>query len=148
MNRGKADHKYWVHAIADQWRMYACEVFVEHYMKTGRLPTFPDVLVVLQGYKIAVEIEFSLRHVLVNSTRDLEVGCDEVHLLFPTARLRDAARRKLRRHLSVGQTNRIAFLLLRAYRPNTYRQNNRFLRGKRPDQKTKKSENGIEEGDE
>ncbi len=148
MNRGKADHKYWVHTIADKWRKYPCEVFVEHYMKTERLLTFSDVLVDLQGYKIAVEIEFSLRHVLVNSTRDLEVGFDEVHLLFPTARLRDAARRKLRRHLSAGQTNRIAFLLLRAYRPNTYRQNDRFLRGKRPDQKTKKSENGIEEGDE
>ncbi len=130
MNPGKPLHRREVEAKATLWRLRTPYVSTEHRLVGGGTQTFVDVFVDLQGYWIAVEIELSLRHSSENARRALEVGCDEIHLLFPTARLRDSARRKLTMHLSRGKLNRIAFLLLRSYRATTYRRTNGFPAGK------------------
>ncbi len=130
MNRGGLLHRREVEAKADLWRSHTHCTYTEHRLLGGGTQTFVDVFVDLQGYWIAVEIELSLRHSLENARQALEVGCDEVHLLFPTARLRDSARRKLTMYLSRGKLDRIAFLLLRSYRARTYRQTNGFPAGK------------------
>ena len=143
MNRGGPFHRRKVEAIALQWRRNQCSVFTEHRVVDGSTQSFIDVFVDLQGYKVAVEIELSTRHVEANARKAIQVGCDEVHLVFPTARLRDAAQRKLSARLPAGEIRRIGFLLLNDYQARTYVRKIAFLGGKRSTQKDKKPENGT-----
>lgn len=120
-------------------------MFTEYHLLKNGTECFIDVFVDLDGYGVAIEIEMSTRHVVANATKALQVGCHEVQLVFPTARLRDAARRKLVASLPREKLNRMAFLLLGPYEARTYRRKNRFLRGKRSRQKSEKAENESRE---
>ncbi len=146
MNTGKPLHRRSVETIATGWRAVTSQVFVEHALRQDGLRSYVDVFVVVNCYRIAIEVELSTRYVQVNAAKALQLGCDEIHLVFPTARLRDAAKRKLRSLFSHTERKRIAFLLISAYQPRSYVTDRAFPVGKCPLEKTKKTENESLEG--
>ncbi len=143
MNRGKPMHKRQVAAIAGLWRLQPCEVFIEYQIMLDGTRYYIDVLVDQEGYRIGIEVEMSTRYVVVNARTALRF-CHELHLLFPTARLRNIARRKLATKLRAGKLDRTVFLLLSAYEPISYLRKTSFLRGNRITQKSEKTENESE----
>lgn len=122
MNKGKALHQHAVNLIASLWSSITSNVFIEHYIK-NEVKTFIDVFIILTSrqdcsdkYMIGIEVELSTRHILENVRKDFVVGCDEIHLVCPTAKLRNACRSKVIGS-SLNGNQIIHFPLLKAYKP-------------------------------
>ncbi len=114
MMRGGNFHRHVVLDRAHRFRRNGWQAFPEWSARYGSGYTFVDLALFRDGYAIAVEVELSLRHVQQNVRRDLQAGFDEVHLLFPTAAMRNAGRRTVMRALAPPETNRVSFHLIRA----------------------------------
>ena len=67
-------HKFWKHRIAEYYKSKGLKVLIEEYYVNGR----PDITVLYEDKKVAVEIETGKSDAIGNIQKRLEAGFDEV----------------------------------------------------------------------
>ncbi len=67
-------HKFWKHKIAEYYKSKGMKVLIEEYYVNGR----PDIAVIYEDKKVAVEIETGKSDYITNIQKRLEAGFDEV----------------------------------------------------------------------
>lgn len=85
-------HKFWKHKISEYYKRQNLKVLVEQYYINGR----PDIIVMKNDKKIAVEIETGKSDFLKNIRQGLEAGFDEIICVATTRFVEDKIRRELK----------------------------------------------------
>jgi hypothetical protein len=67
-------HRFWKNKIAKYYEKKGFKVFIEEYFITGR----PDIIIMKQGKKVAIEIETGKSNIIYNIRKCLKAGFDEV----------------------------------------------------------------------